>query len=134
MLQAYYFHQTSCETFRSTLVHFQHHNMVTFLLCLCNAVFEFVVLYLAKLFYNIDSCVILGGKPDPEKVFQASQVQQAINSVKSVLYSPQVVNSNSLRAFPKSDSTSSSTPIHTVSMILYILSDRLTIFVGIEFC
>ena len=34
---------------------------------------------------------LTGGKPAPEKVFQAGQVQQAINSVKSVLFSPQVM-------------------------------------------
>ncbi|KAF6030281.1 Cdc27 [Bugula neritina] len=40
----------------------------------------------------------LGGKPDPEKIFQAGHVQQAMNSVKSVLFSPYATSCTSLLA------------------------------------
>ncbi|XP_067934627.1 cell division cycle protein 27 homolog isoform X2 [Watersipora subatra] len=39
---------------------------------------------------SFSSMCKLGGQPNPEKLFQAEQVQQAMNSVKSVLFSPQV--------------------------------------------
>lgn len=48
-------------------------------------------MYLYELCFLSRVWFLTGGKPDPEKVFQAGQVQQAINSVKSVLFSPQVM-------------------------------------------
>lgn len=61
----------------------------------------------------------VGGNPDPEKVFKASQVEQAIKSVKSVLFSPQLTT-DSCRDDPTSNGTHSSTPINTVSLTVMV--------------